>query len=252
MHPTSDEINEYVDGSLNPSDHAAVDEHVTACTMCRALVGDMRDLRRLAGEMGTLDPPAGGWARIQRSLVANPHSSADSRLSTLPRRPSTDDRRLTTGDWRLATVLVAAALIVISTVVGVRTGLFGARGGSQPSAAGRASTVPSIQEEQRQVEQHYQQAISGLEQIAQGGQGVLDPATAATLEKNLAVVDQAISESRAALRAEPDSEPAEQTLLDSFKAKLTLLQDTIALINEMRKGDDVGAARIVSGIQRGS
>jgi hypothetical protein len=30
---------------------------------------------------------------------------------------------------------------------------------------------------------------------------------------------------------------------------MALLQDTVALINEMRKGNDAGAARIVSGLK---
>ena len=32
--------------------------------------------------------------------------------------------------------------------------------------------------------------------------------------------------------------------------KVSLLQDTIALVNEMRKGNENGAARIVEGINR--
>ena len=58
-------------------------------------------------------------------------------------------------------------------------------------------------------------------------------------------IDQAINESRAAVRTQPDNEPAQQSLLESFKTKIGLLQDTVALINEMRKGNDAGAARIL-------
>ena len=74
--------------------------------------------------------------------------------------------------------------------------------------------------------------------------------TAATLQKNLAVIDQAIGESRAALRTQPASEPAQASLVENFKAKIGLLQDTVALINEMRKGNEAGAARIVSGLKQ--
>ena len=116
-------------------------------------------------------------------------------------------------------------------------------------ASDSRATAQSVAAELQQAEQHYQKAISGLEQIANAEQGTLDPQTAATLQKNLAVVDQAISESRAALKTEPTSEPAQQSLLDSFKTKIALLQDTVALINEMRKGNDAGAARIVSGLK---
>jgi len=77
-----------------------------------------------------------------------------------------------------------------------------------------------------------------------------DPRTAATLQKNLAVIDQAISESRAAVRAQPANEPAQQSLIEGFKTKIGLLQDTVALINEMRKGNEAGAARIASGLKQ--
>ena len=59
------------------------------------------------------------------------------------------------------------------------------------------------------------------------------------------MIDQAITESRAALKTQPNSEPAQHSLLESFKTKIALLQDTVALINEMRKGNDAGAARIL-------
>ena len=63
-------------------------------------------------------------------------------------------------------------------------------------------------------------------------------------------MDQAINESRAALKTQPGSEPAQQSLLDNFKTKISLLQDTVALINEMRKGNEAGAARIASGLKQ--
>ena len=64
-----------------------------------------------------------------------------------------------------------------------------------------ARTAKLSAQELRQAEQHYGNAIKGLEQIASANQNALDPNTAATLQKNLAVIDQAINESRAAVRA---------------------------------------------------
>ena len=106
-----------------------------------------------------------------------------------------------------------------------------------------------VEAELREAESHYENAIKGLEQIASAEQSELDPKTASTLQKNLAVIDQAISESRAAVRAQPANEPAQQSLIENFKTKIGLLQDTVALINEMRKGNEAGAARIVSGLK---
>src|SRR5205823_2796171 len=106
-----------------------------------------------------------------------------------------------------------------------------ARGSAEPASATTASPQ-AIEAELMQAEQPYQKAIKGLEEVANAQKSALDSGTAATLQKNLGVVDEAINESRAALQAQPNSEPARQSLLDSFKAKLDLLQNTVALIND--------------------
>ena len=76
----------------------------------------------------------------------------------------------------------------------------------------------------------------------------LTPAVAAVLQKNLPVMDQAISESRAALTGDPGNQAARDSLFDMLKRKVSVLQDTVALMNEMRKGDQAGAARIAAGM----
>ena len=145
---------------------------------------------------------------------------------------------------------------MLATVVGLRyaPARHADAGGARRPARARPITAgdaaQSIETELRQAESHYEKAIKGLEAIANSEQSELDPRTAATLQKNLAVIDQAISESRAAVRAQPASEPAQQSLIDGFKTKIGLLQDTVALINEMRKGNEAGAARIASGLKQ--
>jgi len=43
---------------------------------------------------------------------------------------------------------------------------------------------------------------------------------------------------------------AQESLFDALRSKLELLQDVVSLINEMRKGNPEGAARIVSGLNQ--
>jgi hypothetical protein len=150
--------------------------------------------------------------------------------------------------------MAAAAVLVLAVVTGLRYTPRSATTGATATTQGNTANVQAgdaaqVEAELRQAAEHYENAIKGLETIANAEKGELDPRTAATLQKNLSVIDQAISESRAALRAEPTSEPAQQSLIDSFKTKMALLQDTVALINEMRKGNEAGAARIVSGLK---
>jgi hypothetical protein len=121
---------------------------------------------------------------------------------------------------------------------------------SAPASPTGAAPPESVAGELQQAEAHYEKAIDGLQQIAKAGQGSLDPKVAAALQQNLTVIDQAIAESRAALQAQPTSAPAQASLLDAFRTKVGLLEETIALINEMRKGNDAGAARIVKGLKQ--
>jgi anti-sigma factor RsiW len=243
MHPTQADINDYVDGSLSLSDRAAVAEHLDQCPTCRALAEDLRELRRAARELAPIEPPARLWTKLEQAVRESSTDGGQPALTAFPgpARPT----------WRSQTIWVtaAAAVLVLAAGLSIRMGYFAPRE-SIPVEETEAPTAQSVEAELRQAEEHYQKAISGLEQIAKTEKGELDPRTADTLQANLAVVDQAISESRAALRTQPNSEPAQQSLLASFKAKIGLLQETVALINEMRKGNEAGAARIVSGLQQ--
>ena len=100
------------------------------------------------------------------------------------------------------------------------------------------------------AEQHYDRAIQGLEQIARSDTSELDPQVAAVLQKNLQVVDQAISESRAALKTQPASATAQEGLFDAMRTKVALLQQTVELINEMRKGNQAEAGRLMQDLSR--
>ena len=248
MHPNETAIHDYVDDALGAAERAEIDRHLASCDDCRALVADLREIRRVAGSLDLREPPVRAWGRIERAIrLENEHSAArESHLSGVLRSKAM---------W---TWMAAAAVLVLAVAAGLRytprqagqvtTGSAATTPGTAAGAGGNGD-AQAVEAELRQAAEHYENAIKGLEQIANAEQGELDPRTAATLQKNLSVIDQAITESRAALRAEPTSAPAQQSLIDSFKTKMALLQDTVALINEMRKGNEAGAARIVSGLK---
>jgi anti-sigma factor RsiW len=248
MHPNEIALTDFVDDALGPAERADVERHLERCAECRAIVEDQREIRGVAGTLDLRDPPIRAWGRIERAIkLEQEHGARASETSGLARlKPS----RANYVAW-----LAAAAAIVLAAVVGLRLypGTPSAPDGGPTAGtatAPDAASAQSVEAELRAAEEHYEKAINGLEQIAKSEQSALDPNTASTLQKNLAVIDQAIGESRAALRAQPASEPAQQSLMDNFKTKIALLQDTVALINEMRKGNDAGAARIVSGFKQ--
>ena len=250
MHPNENTLHEYVEETLDAAARSEVEQHLAACVTCRQFVDDLREIRSVAASLDPRDPPVRAWTRLERAI------KLEQERHPAPAHAAARKERAVPFRW-----LAVAAALVLATFVGLRfkpatTTLYAPAPTvttipEAPAAAGDAAR--SVETELQQAEDHYEKAIKGLEQIASAEKGVFDPRTAATLQKNLAVIDQAIGESRAALRQQPTSEPAQQSLMESFKAKIALLQDTVALINEMRKGNDAGAARAVSGLkQRGA
>jgi hypothetical protein len=258
MHPNEIVITDYVDGTLEPAGRIAVERHLQTCAECRALVDDFREIRRTAGSLDPREPPVRAWSRIERVLRLTQDVPGISKDAIQPeaRRRSTRERLRSTP--YLAWV-AAAAILLLAAGATLRKMPFGGRAATTGTSSSSSETrsaaagddaAQAVEAELRQAEQHYENAIKGLEQIANAERSALDPRTAATLQKNLAVIDMAITESRAALREQPANEPAQQSLLDNFKTKIDVLQNTVALINEMRKGNEAGAARIVSGLKQ--
>jgi len=235
MHPNETTINDYVDGTLDAGEREAAERHLDACAACRRLADDLGAVRRAAAALGPRMPPADGWLRIERAIRAERNAVTRRATTKVPY-------------W------LAAATLLLATVVGLRFAPFARQAAPPappvPTAIAAGDAGQSVETEMRQAADHYEKAIKGLEQIAGDERSALDPATAATLQNNLAVIDLAIGESRTALHTEPDNEPAQQSLIENFKMKINLLQDTVALISEMRRGNDAGAARVVSGLKQ--
>lgn len=241
----ADDLADYVDDTLDAVRRRAIDRHVEECDACRDLVADLQTIRAAAFTLDRLEPPAHVW----RSIQAKAHTA------TLDEARGTRGRgniSLTFASRQPVRWLAAAALLVVAMGIGVyslwtrnQAPAATVAGGG---AANPATLVASVEADLQAAEAHYEKAIEGLEQIARSDDETLDPAVAAVLQKNLQVIDQAIDESRAAVRAEPASANAQESLFDAMRNKVALLQQTVELVNEMRKGNQAEAGRIMQGI----
>lgn len=247
-------IQELTDGSLGPIRTAELEAHLDVCDRCRAFADDLHTIRETAASLETMAPPDGVWLQIAGRL----HQEGRVIRPPAPVRTPRHNLVLLALAATLLLAVGASMFILLPEFRANRAGTTGSQAGSAGQAFGNAAvedTVQSVETEFRLAEQHYQNAIAKLEQAAKldpadvSDDGI-DPQTAAMLQKNLRVIDQAIAESSAALRSEPQSAPARDSLFDALKQKVALLQDTIALMNEMRKGNSAGAARIVDGLNK--
>jgi anti-sigma factor RsiW len=235
-------VDEYVDGTLAADDRRRVEAHLVECNACRALADDFAAIRRASRDLERRVPSAEVWTKLSAALE---HERA--KRGTWPGR--------TWSSWR---PLAAAAVLILVAAVSSWMIL---RQPAEQAAAPRAAFTPaaapsdpelvqSVETELKLAEEHYQKAIAGLEQITRTESTALDPQVAAVLQKNLEVIDHAIGESRAALETQPTSEVAQESLFEALRNKVSLLQDTVTLINEMRKGNPEGTARVVSGLNQ--
>ena len=231
-------IQELADGTLGPIRRAELELHLESCEACRALAEDLQAIVTAAESLDPLTPPERVWQQISGRLRAEGRAA----------RPAPGLVR----GHSVAVLAMAAALVF---VVGASLYLLkrqtavapsdpapvaSAPASGTPPAPGNARAAAPVQAvdiatELALIDKHFQNVI--------GQASTRDPATAAVLQKNLLVMNEAIAESRKALEADPQNRSTQ--LYENLKRKIRFLQDTIALMNSMRQGDAAGAAEIV-------
>ena len=235
-------LDDYVDDAIDADGRRAVDAHLGECEACRTMAADHAAIRRSARDLERHVPPAHVWTRLSASLDAERRRPRPGRLF-----PSVSRRSLAMAATLLL-VLGGASWMLWRQMTPATPPPRAAT--AAPPTQADPELVQSVEIELKLAEEHYQKAIAGLEQITRTESASLDPQVASVLQKNLEVIDQAIGESRAALQTQPTSEVAQESLFEALRNKVSLLQDTVGLINEMRKGNQEGAARIVSGLNQ--
>lgn len=198
-------LGDAVDGALSPERQAQVDAHCRECESCRGLLNDLKEIRAAASRLDRFTPSPDLWNAIAAKV---------------------EPRRAYSRSW----VPVAAAAALVMMLGTAAWFGFGARWGSSggESAAILARNAAS---ELQLAEQHYQNAITALEQLTVNRDTALDPAVAAEIAQSLQSIDRAITDSRAALKAQPDSFVAQTSLLEALRMKVALLQETVTLMN---------------------
>lgn len=230
-HPDIERLNDYLDGDLDPRDHREIESHLRRCEECRSTVDGISAIVRAAGELAPVAPPERIWESVAATLIE--------RKSFRPRG----------SPWRSALLPALAAAAVL--VLGVSLWL-AMRGPEATTPTDQAALAELVTQELEAAESHYDKAIVGLEQIIAQNQGVLPPELASVLNQNLDLIENAIGESRSAIATEPQSSAAQESLLQALRSKVTLLQNTILLINEIRKGQGENALDLIDEMRKTS
>ena len=212
----SDWLGESVEGTLDAERRAQLDAHTRGCIACRDLLNDLMEIRAAAATLDRRTPSPELWraieARAQRSEAPTRQSRWAGSLTRLPR-------------WG-ALAAAAALMIILGSAI-----WFAARDQRSGNQNASSELVRSAASELQLAEQHYENAITALEQLTVAKDNALDPSVAAEIAQSLKSIDRAIDDSRAALKADPNSFIAQTSLLEALRMKVALLQETVSLMN---------------------
>jgi anti-sigma-K factor RskA len=184
------QLNEYVDGTLAARDRASVEAHLAECAGCRAAVAELRSLAAAAATLPkSIEPGRDLWAAIE---------------TRIRQRAPRNVQRV----WWFG-ALAAAAVLVLAFGIYRLT----ARPPDRRMGEGWVA-----------VQADFDRATNELGVILAAERGRLRPETVAVLERNLAVIDAAITESRAALARDPANAELRRLFAAASRQKVELLQ----------------------------
>jgi hypothetical protein len=197
-------LDEYLDGALDADTKAAVDTHVVACPVCRdelaALQSILADARALPR---SVMPARDLWEGIEVRLggsAARPVVSLSAAKGTSSRIPPKS---------RAPLLAAAAVLLVLGGMLIGRLLL-------TPASTGTSTFALE--------QQRYTTETAALAQQLTSNPGALTDETRAVVERNLAIVDEAIHEAENALDTDPGNTALEQMVLARYEQRLALLR----------------------------
>jgi hypothetical protein len=255
-----DRLADYLEGDLDPATRREVEAHVASCVRCTALVRDLEQIRASAAELPELTPSTDLWGGIARRIDTPVLPLAPRSAPTVAAGHRNFDR--------LRRAAIAAALVAVTAGVTYTLTVANSGGGTarstmatnQPTAPNTSAQsgtdsarrepvtptpdVPSpmlpevpnggkayINNPSRPEADTYSREIDRLRTIFARNRSQLDPRTAAIIEANLKVIDEAIAQSKAALAQDPASRFLNNQLNSALGKKLELLQTAALLPN---------------------
>jgi negative regulator of sigma E activity len=231
----TERLSEFIDGELSQDDQTACEAHLTACAECRTIATELRLVTATARADAEQTPRRDLWPGILTQIGSGDiaaHGETRAAVGTervTPVIPMTRARRQVT--FSLPQLALAASLLIAVTAGvsyvasgrGART--TPVRGETPVQAMAESMGAPGADVTRANfADEQFDRAVADLEQILVDQRDDLDPRTVVVIERNLAVIDEAIRQARAALDADPANTFLNSHLADARRRKLELLR----------------------------
>jgi len=242
-------LSEVVDGALSPEEARQARRHLERCESCRRTVEELRQVSLQAAALPPVPPARNLWPGIEPRLAARDGSviplpvgasdvSPSPASSRGPEEGATGaarrDRRRGLFLTRAQGLGAAAALVVTGSLLTwwARPALTGPIAPAPDFDGAPAAVAPAAVElgadDQRAAR------VRELSLLLDEGRQELDPGTLRILEKNLAVIDRAIAESRGALAQDPSNPFLRDHLERAQGRRQTFLEDAVEAASWVR------------------
>ncbi|HSK20825.1 MAG TPA: zf-HC2 domain-containing protein [Longimicrobiales bacterium] len=202
------QLNDYVDDALDPAEQDSARAHLADCDTCRDAVDSLRLLRSdLADLPRSIQPPAHVLMGVRAGLIQTRDSAA-------------------ARTWYMRPRLLAAAAVLLVTISSATTALLirgaGDTGGVQNVALPMAGSSSLVAVDA--LERSYEHEVAEVQRALVGQQSALSPETLRVLQANLDIIDRALNEARAALRADPGNDALTDLVRSGYERKLDVLR----------------------------
>lgn len=217
-------ISDFLDGSLNPADRRDLAAHFAECFGCESVRQDLSNIIGFCsahrGEYEAIPNQKAMWLRI-RNVVES--EATQGRASSV--KQDSFLSRVLGRSWELSLPQLAAfaasivMIVSLVTVVGLRR--LDSPGTPQPFSSNESIQANNVTD--RTFQQ--QQVINYWNQRIEVNKARWSPQMRETFDRNMKVIDQAVSQSLNELHQNPHDEVSEQMLNDALNDKLTLLKE---------------------------
>jgi hypothetical protein len=208
---------------LDPGAQAWMTQHQRNCVTCDAMVQEVEMIHRKAAHAPLLSPSRDLWsgiaARIDAPVLTLPVSGVSA-----PPQQAQPARRTVSMRWF---AVAATLLVTVTSAVTWRV----ARSRDAEAVRSVAVNTPRVDTVEgsmftpaANVDEVYEQQIAALRTVVNERFAELDSTTVTELRRNLAIIDKAIADSRAALQKDPHSQMLSTSLDRALASKLALMR----------------------------
>ncbi|MBE0461243.1 MAG: zf-HC2 domain-containing protein [Candidatus Aminicenantes bacterium] len=212
-------INDYIDGQLSDSLNLQVEHHLEHCSGCQKVLKDLQKIISVARNLEEHSPSAGTWMAIQQRLDAQKRPSEAFVLQRKERSHLFSFSPALRYGLSAAFVMFILAGVVFFSFL-YRNGRLGFH-----LKKDQKYTLAKLSE----AEHHYQSAIKALMEAVSAQEETIDPELAEVFRHNLELIDTSINACKQAVLQHPDNMEVQNYLLASYRKKLDLLDEAIAV-----------------------